>query len=116
MLLKFLFRCGNELFMQFRQQQQRQQCTVYPQHCYEGRREQQQYRMAYYTGCNTDYYDIFNAWFAYSAAAACGNIPIITRGRSGYPSQYTYFSTAAAERALSNRAAMRQIHHERFSS
>ncbi|CAG9534311.1 unnamed protein product, partial [Cercopithifilaria johnstoni] len=102
---------GND---QFRQQQQ-QQYAIYPQHFYTGRREQQQQRMAYYTGCSTDYYDIFNAWFAYSAAAACGNIPIVTKGRNEYPSHHTYFSTAA-ETVSSNRAAIRQIHHERFRS
>lgn len=96
------------------QQQQRQQYAMYPRHCYDGQREQQQQRMVYYTGCNTDYYDAFNAWFAYTAATACGNIPIVTRGRSGYPSQHTYFSTAAAETVSSNRAGVRQIHHERF--
>ncbi|VIO90978.1 Abnormal embryonic partitioning of cytoplasm protein 3, isoform b, putative [Brugia malayi] len=106
--------CGDELYAHLRQQQ-RQQYANHPQCCYERRREQQQQRVAYYTGYSTDYYDAFNAWFAYSSATACRNIPIITRGRSGYPSQHTYFS-AAAETVSSSRAAVQQIHHQRFRS
>uniref|UniRef100_A0A915PC83 PDZ domain-containing protein n=1 Tax=Setaria digitata TaxID=48799 RepID=A0A915PC83_9BILA len=53
--------CANELYVQsqhYRHQQQ-QQFTVQPPGCYEGRQEQQQ--LSYYAGCNTDYYDAFNA-------------------------------------------------------
>ncbi|EJD74973.1 partitioning defective protein 3 [Loa loa] len=108
---------GNELYVQSHQQpqqQRRQQYTVHSQCYYGEQREQQQQRTTYYTGCSTNYYDAFNAWFAYSAAATHGNMPIITR-RSGYPSQHIYLPTAA-ETVSSNRAAVRQIHHERFRS